>query len=465
MAVNNPNSLYMTNLPRWQTMNDVCAGAAAVKLAGLKYLPFNFDCDADQKQNNKRFDAYLRRAVFYPVTKDTLQNHVGLAFSEDPTFEPDGMDFLKSNADGAGTSIYQLNQKALNLLLKHGRGGFFVDYPQVEGGVSQGDVERGIRPTITLYDATQIINWRVEKFGGIFKTSLIVLQENTIEKDPQDEFSDIQVTTYRVLRLNENEEYSVQVWTNKTGELIAGEEIKPLINGRVGDVIPFIPIGAQSNDFGIDEIPLEGLADINLAHYRNSASYEKAVHICGEIQPVISELPEDWLEFLAKNKVKLGSDDALTLPIGAKFEYVSAKVEMVAKDAMTGKMDYMEALGAKVLDKTQTIKTATQVDSEDMTSHSVLSLCVSNLNEAAEYYLKWCAEYHGSGFDAKFVIKQDFARGEIGLEMLKFYQSEVVAGRMSKRTFDEIKVTGKVPEIAYEDELLRIEEERNGATI
>lgn len=465
MAVNNPNILYMTNLPRWQTMNDVCAGAAAVKLAGLKYLPFNFDCDGDEKQNNKRFDAYLRRAVFYPVTKDTLQNHVGLAFSEDPTFEPDGMDFLKSNADGAGTSIYQLNQKALNLLLKHGRAGFFVDYPQVEGGVSQGDVERGIRPTVTLYDATQIINWRVEKFGGIFKTSLIVLQENTIEKDPKDEFSDIKVTTYRVLRLDENEEYSVQVWTNKTGQLVASDEIKPLLNGKVGDVIPFIPIGAQSNDFGIDEIPLEGLADINLAHYRNSASYEKAVHICGEIQPVVSELPEDWLEYLKENALKLGSDDALTLPTGAKFEYVSAKVEMVAKDAMTGKMDYMEALGAKVLDKTQTIKTATQVDSEDMTSHSVLSLCVSNLNEAAEYYLKWCAEYHGSGFDAKFVIKQDFARGEIGLEMLKFYQSEVVAGRMSKRTFDEIKVTGKVPEIAYEDEQLRIEEERNGTTI
>lgn len=465
MAVNNPNSLYMANLPRWQTMNDVCAGAAAVKCAGIKYLPFNFDCDDDKKESSERYQAYLRRAVFYPVTKDTLQNHVGLAFSEDPTFEPDGMDFLKSNADGAGTSIYQLNQKALSLLLKHGRGGFFVDYPQVEGGVSRGDVERGIRPTVTLYDATQIINWRVEKFGGVFKTSLIVLQENSIMKDPEDEFSDTVVTTYRVLRLDENEEYSVQTFSDATGEIIAGDIIKPLINGSVGKEIPFIAIGAQSNDFGIDEIPLEGLADINLAHYRNSASYEQSVHICGEVQPVVSELPDEWLDYLKDNKIKLGSYTPLTLPVGAKFDYVSAKVEMVAKDAMTGKMDYMEALGAKVLDKTQTVKTATQVDSEDMTQHSVLSLCVSNLNEAAEYYLKWCAEYHGSGFDAKFVIKQDFARGEIGLEMLKFYQSEVVARRMSSRTFDEIKTTGKVPEVSFEDEQARIAEESVGPTI
>lgn len=466
MTVDTQNALYKENIDRWQMMDDVCNGARAVKKASTKYLPYNFNCQTETESKD-RYLAFLARAVFYPVTKDTLNNNVGLAFSEDPEFDPDGMDFLKNNADGAGTSIYQLNQKALGLLLKHGRGGFFVDYPQTESGATRADVEqRGIRPTVTLYDAKQIINWRVKKFGGVFKTSLIVLYEESVQIDPQDEFSNKLVKTYRVLRLDDEQKYSVQVYTDSTGELIAGDIIQPRNSkGQLWDFIPFICIGSQVNDFSIDEIPLEAMAEINLAHYRNSASYEQAVHICGEVQPVMSELDEDWRNYLVENGIKLGSYTPLLLPQGGKFEFVSAQVEMLSLDAMKEKMDYMSALGAKVTDVSLSAKTATQVDSEDIKAYSVLSLCVANLNEAAEYYLKWCADYYGSGYEAKFAIKQDFAVGEISLDELKFYQSEVVAGRMSKQTLHEIIATGKKLEISYEDEQKRIEEDQNGVTL
>ena len=191
--------------------------------------------------------------------------------------------------------------------------------------------------------------------------------------------------------------------------------------GAFFDEIPFIPLGSQVNDFSIDSIPLESLALMNLAHYRNSAEYENSVFICGQIQPVISGLSEEWRDHLEKSGIKLGSFSPLTLPEGGSFQFAQAESNMVAREAMKDKFDYMQALGAKVLDKTTANKTATQVNEEAATQHSVLSLCVSNLNEASEYYLKWCAEFEGRGFDAKFSIKQDFARGEIGLEELKFY--------------------------------------------
>lgn len=464
MAVNDVNQDYAQNLERWRVMSDVCDGARAVKLNSV-YLPMTSQC-GDTDLDRKRYLAYRSRAVFYPVTKDTLQNHVGLAFSEDPTFEPDGMDFLKDDADGSGKSIYQLNQTALSYLLKFGRGGFFVDYPQVGSGASVAEVKNNsIRPTVVLYSALDIINWRVKKVGGVFKTSLIVLLEKSMQVDPLDEFGEVEVKSYRVLRLDENNEYSVQVYSDETGQLIGGDVVYPTnAKGQRWTEIPFITLGSQTNDLTIDDIPLESLADINLAHYRNSAEYENAVFICGQVQPVMTELTEDWRNFLVENGIKLGSMNPLMLPAGAKFEYVSANIEMLAKEAMDAKFDYMQALGAKVLDKTNTIKTATQVDAESMTQHSILSLCVSNLNEAAEYVLRWCAEYWGTGFDAVFSIKQDFARGEIGLEDKKFYQSEVVADRMSKQTYYDILTTGKKPEISFEDEQLRIEAERNGMT-
>lgn len=465
MAVNDVNKEYAANLERWKVVADVTDGARAVKL-NAAYLPMTSQC-GDAELDRARYLAYRSRAVFYPVAKDTLQNYVGLAFSEDPTFEPDGMDFLKDDADGSGKSIYQLNQTALSYLLKFGRGGFFVDYPQVGSGASVAEVKNNsIRPTVVLYSALDIINWRVKKVGGVFKTSLIVLLEKSMQVDPVDEFAEIEVKSYRVLRLDDNNEYSIQVYSDETGQLIAGEIVYPTnAKGQKWTEIPFIPIGAQTNDFKIDDIPLESLADINLAHYRNSAEYENAVFICGQVQPVMTELDEDWRNFLVENGIKLGSMNPLLLPKGAKFEYISASIEMLAKEAMDAKFDYMQALGAKVLDKTNTVKTATQVDAESLTQHSVLSLCVSNLNEAAEYVLRWCAEYWGSGFDAVFSIKQDFARGEISLEQLKFYQSEVVRGAMSNQTFNEIKTTGKVPEISFDDEQLRIENERNGMTV
>lgn len=155
-----------------------------------------------------------------------------------------------------------------------------------------------------------------------------------MQVDPLDEFSEIEVKSYRVLRLDENNEYSVQVYSDETGQLIAGEIVYPTnAKGQKWIEIPFIPIGAQSNDFKIDDIPLESLADINLAHYRNSAEYENAVFICGQVQPVMTELDEDWRDFLVKNGIKLGSMNPLLLPKGAKFEYISANIEMLAKEA------------------------------------------------------------------------------------------------------------------------------------
>lgn len=458
MAVDSKHPLYVDNLDRWKLVNDVCDGSQSIKSMGVQYLPVVNACATDA-ENLAYNDSYRQRAVFFEVTKDTLQSHVGLAFSEDPTFEPDGMDFLKNNADGNGKSIYQLNQLALEGLLRQGRGGFFVDYPQVTGTMSQADIERlNIRSSVVYYPALNIINWDKRKVGGVYKNSLIVLHEVAEKRDEQDEFQFKKFNRYRVLRLEENNVYSIQVYSDESGSIVADEKVFPKKKGGAFfDEIPFIPLGSQVNDFSIDSIPLESLALMNLAHYRNSAEYENSVFICGQIQPTMTGLDDTWRDHLEDTGIKLGSFSPLMLPVGGSFQFAQAESNMVAREAMKDKFDYMQALGAKVLDKTTANKTATQVNEEAATQHSVLSLCVSNLNEASEYYLKWCAEFEGRGFDAKFSIKQDFARGEIGLDELKFYYELVVSGDLSKQTFHEIRTTGKVPEIDREEEQARID--------
>ena len=465
MSVEQTNALYNSMLSVWNEMDDVCMGERQVKAMRERYLPMINACD-DTQENIAYYDAYLKRAVFYPIAKDTLQNNVGLAFSEDPSFEPDGMDFLKSDADGAGNSLYQLNQTALNHLLKYRRGGYLVDHPVNEGGASRSDVANGIRPTVVLYSPKSIINWRVKKINGTYKTSLVVLLEKSTQVDPHDEFNEVEVKNYRVLRLDEDNKYCVQVYSDASGKLEASDVYYPTNSkGSKWGFIPFQPIGAQVNDFNIDEIPLEPIASVNLAHYRNSAEYEQSVFYTSQVQPVITELDEAWRDWLKENGMVLGSATPLMLPSGADFKYVQTNESNSAKDGMTDKLNYMQLLGSKVTEANQVAKTATQSDNEQMTKHSVLSLCVSNLNEAMESVLFWCSEYFGSGDKAKFTIKQDFAKGKIGLEELKFWQSEMVAENISKETFYYIKKNGKLPEIDFEGEQARIESEKVNRTV
>nr|WP_249130364.1 DUF4055 domain-containing protein [Acinetobacter nosocomialis] len=215
----------------------------------------------------------------------------------------------------------------------------------------------------------------------------------------------------------------------------------------------------MANDWSIDQIPLEPIVTMNLAHYQNSASYEEMVFICGQAQPVINELDENWRDWLQKQGIRLGSKNPLMLPKGSSFDYKQVTESTLAKQAMEAKEKYMQAQGAKLFEAEQGNKTATQSNNEKLAQYSVLSLLVANINEAMEYALKWSAAYYGSGSEAKLTIKQDFAKGKIDLDTLKFYWEMVLANRMSMETFHEILTTGKVPEISFEDEQTRIESE------
>lgn len=460
MPVNTEHQAYADMKKRWETIDDVCEGASKIKKRGEVYLP-KPNVVEDQKQNDKYYEAYLNRAVFYEISKDTLNKMVGVVFAEDPTFEPDGMDFLKYDADGTGKSIYQVAQSGLQGQLKHARGGFLVDYPVTDGNVSVQQAESmGIRPTIVFYDSLSILNWRLKRIGSVYKPDLIVLHEKSTKQDEDDEFSQKEVNTYRVLRLDANNQYYVQIYSDESGNLAGGEAHYPKnASGQGWNEIPFIPLGSLANDWKIDPIPLEPIVTMNLAHYQNSASYEEMVFICGQAQPVINELDTDWRDWLQKNGVRLGSKNPLMLPKGSSFEYKQVVESTLAKQAMEAKEKYMQSQGAKITEQNNSLKTATQSNNEKLSQYSVLSLCVANLNEAMEYCLKWCAEFFGSGKESTFVIKQDFAKGQIELDELKFYNELVLQGKLSMETFYEILLTGKLPERSFVDEQERIEAE------
>lgn len=94
-------------LPLWSMVSDAAAGEHAVRDAGDLYLPRPNPTDKSP-ENRSRYDAYLQRASYYNATGRTLSGLTGIAFRRWPEIViPAGLDYLKDDTDGAGTTLIQ----------------------------------------------------------------------------------------------------------------------------------------------------------------------------------------------------------------------------------------------------------------------------------------------------------------------------------------------------------------------
>ncbi len=422
MPINTTHLQYDSLAPRWRRMRDVCDGEDAIKKAGERYLPMP-NKDIRTPEAIARYENYKDRSVFVEVTKDTLDKYTGQAFKDDPVLNVDPqLDYMKRDANGAGLSIYQIAQKAFEAQLGRGRFGFFVDYPATGGEVSQADVERkALRPTINYYSPESIINWRTTVVGGKTVTTLIVLHETVYETDPDDVFASKQVEQWRYLGLDETG-YFVEVYRKNDGTIADNKEEFVLHQDRIyptrsknekWDRIPFVIGGSDANDWCEQNIPLESLAKMNLAHYRNSADYEQSVFLCGQVQPWMSGVSQTRMEALQEQKIRIGSGAMIMLEENGKFGFAQAEPNGLAGEAMDKKYLVMQALGAKLSEAQTVQKTATQSNHESGVQNSTASMCIANLNEAISDAIMLCHEYLGITYTAKdgeylFKAKQDF---------------------------------------------------------
>lgn len=424
MPINTTHPQYDELAPRWQRMTDVCNGEDVIKRGGERYLPMP-NKDIRTTEALARYDNYKARAVFVEVTKDTLDKYTGQAFKDDPVLNVDKqLDYMKRDANGAGLSIYQLAQKCFEAQLERGRFGLFVDYPATDGEVSMADVERkALRPTINYYSPESIINWRTKTIGGQTITSLIVLYETVYDVDPEDVFASKQVEQWRYLGLDDIG-YFVEVWRKATGEqkgdkdgfVIHQPRIYPTRSNRaIFKRIPFVIGGSDSNDWCEQNIPLESLAKMNLAHYRNSADYEQSAFTCGQVQAWMSGVSAQRMEALEKLGIRIGAGAMIMLEENGKFGFAQAEPNNLAGEAMDKKYAIMQALGAKLSQSSdkQIQRTATESNHEAGVQNSTASMALVNLNEVFCDALLLAYDYLGIEHSDKegdylFKVNQNF---------------------------------------------------------
>lgn len=410
----------------WQRIRDVINGESAVKKRG-KYLPYIMPSDKSQI-NIDRNIAYAQRAVFYGVTKRTLKGMIGQVVAKPAVLTvPQLLEPLQDDIDGGAVSIEQQSRQALSDTLSVGRLGLLTDYPLVEGRLARptrADLLEGrVKPSVQYYFAEQIINWRVEMVKGLRKLTLVVLLEKYIKHD--DGFKKEEADQWRVLRLvrdsDEDEgRYVVQVYRkDEAGMFIVVPELSSMpvdAQAKPFTEIPFVIVGSDNNDPGIDDAPLEDMANLNIAHYRNSADHEESVFIVGQPTPVFAGMTKEWVEEVWGNKevypngVAMGSRSPIPLPQGGSAELLQPSPNTLVFEAMKHKEEQMKALGAKLVEPRTGNRTLGEAQMDEASEASVLMSCAKNVSAGYTRCLRWAAMFAGTPVtdDIAYELNTDF---------------------------------------------------------
>lgn len=364
---------YIAAAPLWRKVRAACAGEDAIKAAGERYLPDPGDDPADPKAR-RRYERYLERAVYFNATGRTLRGLVGVAFANWPRMVvPE--DYILDDVDGSGISLVNQAQLVLSDVLQTGRGGLLADCSSVDPtkkirGLTQSEAEAaGWRLRLSYWPAERILTWELQ--GQ--KLTRLVLESAHHE--------------YIGGELNVVPELLELVLVN--GKCVFNRHRKYTDNGKyilassitsTHTSIPFHFIGATNNDPHPDTPPLLDLANLNIAHFRNSADHEESVFLMGQPMLAITGVTDEWVD--KRGEVHIGSRAALALPQGGDAKFIQPQPNTLAKEAMLDKERMMAQLGARLLAPTAAPVTATQSASETKAVYSQLSLACDNVSEA-----------------------------------------------------------------------------------
>lgn len=448
----------------WDKVSDCLLGQEKIKEGKQRYLPKPNPTDAS-KQNNAAYEAYLERAVFYNVTGRTLDGLTGQVFTREPNVEvPSDLDNVIADAEGDGVSLQQQSKRALEYVLSFGRAGLLTDYPSTvnddgeEVPTSKKQLADGeVRPIIKLYRPEDIINWRTVTLGSKIKLAMLVLVEHAEIQDDEN-FEIKQVKQYRVLRLKDGV-YTVQIYVDKSeaadnsgGAVFSGGEIiTPKDSaGNPFDTIPFTFIGVDNNDHSVDKAPLLDLADINIAHFRNSADYEQSCYIVGQPTPWASGITKQWLTDVWKDKaIEFGSRAFLTLPKDGQAGLIQAEPNTMVFEAMQHKERQMVAIGAKIVQENAVQRTATEAVQEEVAEMSMLSSATKNVSTAYTFALEYAALFVGKETEVVFELNSDFDLSKMQPDeqraVIEAWHSEIIS-------FTEARTRFKRGGIAFQDD-------------
>lgn len=454
MPVSTQHPDYAKYLPIWTQTRDAVRGSVAIKEKKHQYLPVPDNDSGDERKGTEttRYRQYMKRALFTNFTGRTKNALVGAAFRKEPIIElPDDLEYLEKDATGDGLSLTQLAKDELSNLMETGRSVLLVDYPQTDENVTVEDVRRmNLRASIIPYTCEQVINWKTDVVEGVRKLTSIVIAENYLEE--LDEFDHTKKTQYRVLRLR-TDGYTQQIY--RDDEPFTDEFYPKRADGTNWPEIPIMFIGSKNNDSTIDDAPLSDIAEVNLAHFRNSADYEESCFLVGQPTLFITHsLSLEQFKQYNPQGIKLGSRAGHVLGETGSATLLQANENQLVMRAMQAKEEQMVAIGARIITDRADRETAEAARIRFASENSVLGDVVGNLSDGIMKCIEWIGQFMGVDTDnARFLINREFYDRSLDpqmiMSMVTLLDRDIIA---EQDIFDRLKSGGIVsPERSLDD--------------
>ena len=492
--VNTVHRIYQKLKPRWAMVRDAVEGEWAVKDAGQVYLP------KLTGQEESEYKAYIARALFFEATRRTLNGLNGMVFRKEPTIEAKETtkELYLPRVTKDGESFQSFAQVVLREVLMLNKYGIMADLPEQITSESE--------PWLVGYTAESIINWRfgTDPTTGRKILTRVVLEEAYERPDPEDQFKVLNSPQWRVLELLPREVaeadqmgvanaaiipkqpqgsrdiYRVQVWRKKKDspdkaiatsateeEFIIEEETFPSFQNTGMAVIPFIIVTAEDEDKEDQKPPLEGLASVNMSHYRSSADLEHGRHFTALPTPYVIGLAE-------QQDLTIGSSKAWMIVGANKNEVEIGMLEFEGKglealeNALEEKQKQMAILGARLLEEAK--KAVEAFETHQLRSageQSILAAVATGVSEGINESMEFMTLWDPSLGEITIQLNTDFIM--IGMEptMLTALIGGMQAGKMSFKTFFyNMQLRGMYPDgFTEEEELGQIESDTPEAAI
>lgn len=394
---------YQAFAEKWMRTRSANEGQTAVHRAGEKFLPRL----AEQSDND--YSSYKMRATYFNATGRTLDGLVGMIFRKEMKKSyPLALEPIVEDLDLAGNSLEAVAMQTINDLLLVGRAGILVEYPSVtETPNSLADAARAnLRPYTTYYPAESILDWKITRVNNVMQPVMIKLAEsyeikkNNFEYETREQIRALLLTEFgyiqQIYRKNDKGDWYQE-----------GDDIIPLIKGLPIPFIPFWAFGAKENSLKLQDPPILDLADLNLAHYRVNADYERGCHFAGLPTPVLAGFVFDENE-----KVAIGSTTAMVSSDSSAnwgfLEFTGQGLGAIVEN-LKGKESQMAAIGARMLAPEKAgVESEGALIMRHSGENSVLAAIVELAGENFENILRFMATWYGVDGEVEIDFNKDF---------------------------------------------------------
>jgi hypothetical protein len=465
LKITDTHPKYDKFLGRWQRCADAIDGTDAVKGDNAqRYLP-----PISVGQLKDEYDSYKLRALWYNAVARTLDGLTGLVFSAAPAMEiPSKCEPLVDDFDMQGTILEEFCERVVEKVVGVGRCGVLIDHPPAVDGESQADAEiRGYRPYGILYEADQIVNWRMGRVNNKHVLLRVVLREIYEMSDQKEE------TQYRELRLDQIKGkwiYSITIWRRKMSadgkqamEYTITEEpglVNPVVPLKDNAPISFIPFwffGPTGNWSEPEKPPLLDLVDVNFSHYRTMADLEHARFFTALPTLVLCGFPE-YVGDKPTQKIRLGSQSGIaTADSSSKAEWLTYGGQGLAalEAAALQKETMMARLGARMLaEEKRAVETAESAMIRATGENSVLASIVNAISRGLTQMMQFAAEWIGEkGETVSIELNTDYTPVQLTAQELVALTQALQTGSLPRFDYFQALKKGKVigDERSFED--------------